>query len=79
MNVRKVIAVDLVVESSRLVISHFNGDWLLDDVNHFLARLRQDAQHLRGLLLGGRSAIAILGQATSCRGGFQGGRQDGAD
>ena len=48
MNVRKIIAVDLVVESSHLAISPFKGDWLLDDVNRFLARPHQHAEHLRG-------------------------------
>jgi hypothetical protein len=37
-NARKVIAVDLGVESTWVVISRFNGSWLLDDVNRLLAR-----------------------------------------
>jgi hypothetical protein len=71
-NVRKVIAVDLGVESTWVVIGRFNGGWLLDDVNRFLARPTNTRNTCEGLLLGGRSVITIFGQATSCRGGFLG-------
>jgi hypothetical protein len=40
-NARKVIAVDLGVESTWVVISRLNGSWLLDDVNRLLARSHQ--------------------------------------
>jgi hypothetical protein len=41
-NVREVIAADLGVESTWVVIGRFNG------VNRFLARPHQHAEHLRG-------------------------------
>jgi hypothetical protein len=47
-NVREVIAADLGVESTWVVIGRFNGGWLLNDVNRFLARPHQHAEHLRG-------------------------------
>jgi hypothetical protein len=74
-NVREVIAVDLGVESTWVVIGRFNGGWLLNDVNRFLARPHgptNTRNTCEGLLLGVRSVIAIFGQATSCRGGFLG-------
>jgi hypothetical protein len=36
-NTHKLIAVDLDVGGSRVVIGRFNGGWLLDDVDRFLA------------------------------------------
>jgi hypothetical protein len=47
-NADKVIAADLGIESSRVVIGRFTGGWLLDDVNRFSARPSQYIEHLRG-------------------------------
>jgi hypothetical protein len=47
-NARKVIAADLGIESSRVVIGRFTGGWLPDDVNRFSARPSQHTEHLRG-------------------------------
>lgn len=48
MNADKVIAADLGIESSRVVIGRFTGGWLLDEVNRFSARPSQHIEHLRG-------------------------------
>ena len=48
MNARKVIAADLGIESSRVVIGRFTGGWLPDDVNRFSARPSQHIEHLGG-------------------------------
>ena len=48
MNARKVIAADLGIERSRVLIGRFTGGWLPDDVNRVSARPSQDTEHLRG-------------------------------
>jgi hypothetical protein len=49
-NARKVIAADLGIESSRVVIGRFSGGWLPDDVNRFSARPSLHTEHPRGLI-----------------------------